>query len=68
MSMAVMQVRELTDVTSMNAALLPFYARITATLSQISSTIQEGVLASLERSFKYYKVSLSHLCASVQPW
>ncbi len=46
----------MTDVNANKLALLPFYARITATLSQVSSTIQEGVLASLERSFKYYKV------------
>ena len=52
-----LQIRELTDINPNKLALLPFYARVTATLSQISSTIREGVLASLERSFKYFKVS-----------
>ncbi|KAK9868805.1 hypothetical protein WJX84_002149 [Apatococcus fuscideae] len=48
-------VRELTDVSPMKMALLPFYARITATLSQIFTSIRDGVQAGLERSFRYYK-------------
>ncbi|KAK9828252.1 hypothetical protein WJX74_005743 [Apatococcus lobatus] len=48
-------VRELADVTANKMALLPFYARITATLSQIFSSISDGVVAGLERSFRYFK-------------
>ena len=40
-------------------ALLPFYARITATLGQVFLPIADGVVAGLERSFRYYKVRLA---------
>lgn len=55
----VLQVRELTDITANKMALLPFYARITATLGQVFSSIADGVVAGLERSFRYYKVCVA---------
>lgn len=61
-----LQVRELTDITASKMALLPFYARITATLGQVFSSIADGVVAGLERSFRYYKVRVATAQCKIQ--